>query len=154
VDSAPPEAVATIPFEVGQESAIWSQTISLLTDMTKTNAKSVSRAAISGPNTLVLMFPKSYHFSKQALERSPDHIARIERTLERVVGRPIHVTFAEDETVQTTAVPEVRKTEQPNSIAEKGPDLERDTLVQRAISVFGATLIKTESSVAPAKNQE
>ncbi|MBS0264404.1 MAG: DNA polymerase III subunit gamma/tau [Planctomycetes bacterium] len=154
-ESALAEPMVTIPFEAGRETEIWSQTLLQLSDMAKTNAKSVSRTAISGPNTLVLMFPKSYHFSKQSLERSPDNISRIERTLERVVGRPIRVMLADDDSAATSTVKkEVRQTEVAAAKPEKAPDAERDSLVQRAISVFGATVVKTESSVAPVKSQE
>ncbi len=50
-----------------------------------------------GQTHLVLTFPKSYHFSKQYFERSPEQLKRVEKALERVVGKPIRVKFDRQE---------------------------------------------------------
>jgi DNA polymerase-3 subunit gamma/tau len=146
------QPVATMPFEPGREAQIWTQVLAILSDMTKTHAKNVSRAAISGPNTLVLMFPKGYHLSKQYLERSPEQIRRIENALEHVVGAAIRVSLAEDD--RESSAPREPRKEAPLANANNAPEPERDALVRRAMSVFGATVVKTESGVAPAGNQE
>jgi DNA polymerase III subunit gamma/tau len=150
-----PAGVATqeiIPFEPGREAEIWSQVVVNLSDMAKTSAKNVSRTAISGPNSLVLMFPKRYHLSKQYLERSNDQVLRIEKVLERVVGRPVKINLADDD-----AAPEVvRAPVKPEPVVrrqEKAPDPANDVLVQRAVSVFGATVVKVETAVAPVEKQ-
>ncbi|MBI3863549.1 MAG: DNA polymerase III subunit gamma/tau [Planctomycetia bacterium] len=144
------ERLGTIPFEMGRESEIWSQVLTFLSDMTRTNAKNVSRTAISGPNSLVLTFPKSYYLSKQYLERSPEQLSRVEKALERVVGRPIRVTLAVDE---SEAPARERQLEEPVT-DPKTPDAGRDPLVQRALAVFGATVIKTETRSGQARSQE
>jgi DNA polymerase-3 subunit gamma/tau len=151
IDILSVQPAETIPFEAGRESEIWSQVIAMLSDMTKMHSKNASRTAISGPNTLVLKFPKSYHLSKQYLERSPDHLERVEKALERVVGRPIRVSLADDESAIS---PREHRKEEPLEKADGVPEPERDSLVQRAIKVFEATVIKAESGVAPARNQE
>lgn len=136
-------ALDTIPLEPGRESDIWTQVLSDLSDMAKANAKNVSRAAISGPNGLVLTFPKSYHFSKQYFERSPEQLSKIERALQRVVGRAIRVDLALDE----TAVPRSEQSDSADvrAVDRKIVEAERDPLVQRALAVFGASVVRVES---------
>jgi DNA polymerase-3 subunit gamma/tau len=113
------QPVNAIPFEIGRESEIWSQALTLLSDMTKTNAKYVCLAAISGPNALVLTIPKSYHFAKQYLERSFEHISRIEKALESVVGMPIRVSLVEGDAAPVRSEPQV---EQLAASGKKKPD--------------------------------
>jgi hypothetical protein len=160
---------AGIPFEAGRENEILSQVLLLLSDMAKSNAKNASSAAISGPNTLVLKFPKSYHFSKQFFDKSPDQLKRVEKAIEQVVGRPVLVSLAVDEV--NAPVRELAKDvaqeisrEAPRPIrpalpagdnrpeavtASETSDAQQDALVQRAISVFEARVVKTERGVAP-----
>ena len=142
-----------IPFEPGRENEILAQVLLLLSDMAKSNAKNVSSAAISGPNTLVLMFPKSYHFSKQFFDKSPEQLKRVEKAIEQVVGRPIQASLAVDES--KVIVREIRPDSsardtrpESESVEQKSSGAERDPLVQRALAVFGATLVKTESAIA------
>jgi DNA polymerase-3 subunit gamma/tau len=137
---------ATIPFESGCESQIWSQVLLLLSDMVKSKARNVARTAISGPNTLVLTFPKSYHFSKEYFERSPEHLGKVEKALEQVVGRPVRVTL----TIDDAAIEESRvrlASGQTNQTQPPG-QANRDPLVQRAISVFGATVVRVEGGAS------
>ena len=143
-----------IPFEAGRESDILSQVLLLLSDMAKSNAKNVSSAAISGPNTLVLKFPKSYSFSKQFFDRSPDQLKRVEKAIEQVVGRPVQASLAVDEsTVQVRenrpVSPVQESRPEPETAAETASDAARDPLVQRAISVFGARVVRKDRGVAP-----
>lgn len=143
-----------IPFEPGRENEIMAQVLLLLSDMSKSNAKNVSHTAISGPNTLVLKFPKSYSFSKQFFDRSPDQLKRVEKAIEQVVGRPVQAILAVDEakSVAQETRPDLseREAQTDTETAAKTPgEAERDVLVQRAISVFGAVVVKTERGVAP-----
>jgi DNA polymerase-3 subunit gamma/tau len=145
-DSQSVDKPETVPLEAGRESQILAQVISLLSDMAKSHAKNVCRTAILGPNTLVLTFPKSYHLSKQYFERSPEQLGRVEKAFERVVGRPIRVNLAVDESI---VPPEPQKLERgrPGDEGELKPsEAERDPLVQRAIAVFGASVVKVESA--------
>jgi DNA polymerase-3 subunit gamma/tau len=138
-----------IPFERGRESQIWSQVILLLSDMAKSNAKNVSSSAISGPNSLVLMFPASYDFSKQYFERSSEQLGKIERALERVVGRPITVNLVVDESISPVRGTPAATAPQAGQAARVPHDGSRDPLVQRALSVFGATVVRVESGTGP-----
>jgi nucleotide-binding universal stress UspA family protein len=117
--------------------------------MARSNAKNVTRVAISGPKHLVLTFPGSYDFSRQYFEKSPEQLGRVERALERVVGWPIKVSLVVDE-----SVPQVRgkpaELSPPPEIAERKPvDGSRDPLVQRALTVFGAAVIRVETGTLP-----
>jgi DNA polymerase-3 subunit gamma/tau len=140
-----------IPFEIGREGDIWSQVTLLLTDMAKSNAKNVSRSAISGPNTLVLMFPRSYDLSRQYFERSSEQLGKIERALERVVGRPIKVSLAVDESVSPVRASQSPTTSKREVAEAKAADGSCDPLVQRALSVFGATVVRIETGPLPAQ---
>jgi DNA polymerase-3 subunit gamma/tau len=134
-----------IAFERGREAAIWLQVISLLTDMAKSNAKNVCAAAITGPNSLVLTFPASYDFSRQYFERSSEQLAKIERAVERVVGRRVKVSVVLDESI--SAVPSGAAADVSSAVqtVRTPVDGRRDPLVQRAISVFGATVVRVET---------
>lgn len=145
-DSESVEQAETIPLEAGRETEILSQVVSNLLDLAKSHAKNVCRTAILGPNTLVLTFPKSYHLSKQYFERSSEQLGRLEMAFERVVGRPIRINLAVDESLPVPRPPESSTAGQGEEAEEqKRPDVERDPLVQRAISVFGATVVKVET---------
>jgi DNA polymerase-3 subunit gamma/tau len=144
-----------ISFEPGRENDILAQTLLLLTDMAKSNAKNVSSAAISGPNSLVLTFPKGYHFNKQFFDRSPEQFSRVEKAVERVVGRPIRVSLAVDESnssTQETCSQESPTDQQskPQPAADDPQSAEQDSLVQRALTVLDAKLVKTETIVVAA----
>lgn len=139
----PVEQQNVIPLEPGNENNILTQLISQLSDMAKSHARNIASIAISGPNQLVLSFPKSYHLSKQHLER-PDQLARLEKTLETIVGKPVRVTFrvlepaeAAPESLPTPAV--VREEQQ-----NRRGDAANDPLVKKAMSEFGATVVRVE----------
>ncbi len=143
----------TIPFEAGRESEIWSQVLLLLSDMVKSKARNVARTAITGPNHLVLTFPRSYHFSKEYFERSPEHLGKVERAIEQVVGRAVRVTLTVDEAAADNALPAptVAGETSRRTVPENA---DRDPLVQRAVSVFGATVIRVEGATIAAANLE
>jgi DNA polymerase-3 subunit gamma/tau len=137
---------ARIPFEVGRETEIWTQVIPLLSDMARSNARNVTSVAISGPKNLVLMFPGSYDFSRQYFEKSPEQLGRVERALERVVGRPIKVSLVVEESViPVPGVPAEPTPPRPGLAERKPVDGSRDPLVQRALTVFGAAVVRVET---------
>jgi DNA polymerase-3 subunit gamma/tau len=139
-ETVPP--VAQIRFEPGNENAIWSQVISLLSDMTKSHAKNVIHTAISGPNQLVLTFPKSYHLSKQNFERSPEQLRRVEAAVEQVVGREVRIALAlrEAEPAVVESRPSRGETER------RQQELENDPLVQRVLAAFGGSVVRVETA--------
>lgn len=133
----------TLALEAGHEAEILSQLISGLPDMTKSHAKNITRLAISGPNHVVLAFPKSYHLSKQYLER-PDQLGRLEKALGGIVGKAVRASLATDESTATSALPGTpiaNLRPEPPAAAAGGPRrsaVEQDAFVQKVISVFGA----------------
>jgi DNA polymerase-3 subunit gamma/tau len=150
-DDRPDDGVApvcAIPFESGRENEIWAQVITILSDMTRSHAKNVTNAAISGPNQLVLTFPKSYHLSKQYFERSPDQIRRIEAAIQQVVGQTVKIVL----TVSQSESPSQPPAEQQSSRAEvdrRHMEAENDPLVKRAMTAFGATVVRVEAASGP-----
>jgi DNA polymerase-3 subunit gamma/tau len=139
VESSPPVA-----FEPGNESAVWSKVLGRLTDMTHTHAKNISRAAITGPNSLVLAFSKRYHLSKTHFERS-DQLSRLEKLVTGVVGRPIRISLVmEDQAEQPVPTPKSSA-----SSPARDPKTSSDPFVQQALAVFGASIIKQEKIVPP-----
>jgi DNA polymerase III subunit gamma/tau len=143
IDSVP--SIPKLNFEPGNEMEIWAQAVSLLSSMTKSHAKNVSSAAISGPNQLVLTFPKSYDLSRQNFERSPDQVRLLQEAVEQVVGRPVRIVLA-------TAVPgpepgnEPKPTTSRPEIDQRKPDAANDQFVQKALAVFDATVVRVDAS--------
>ena len=90
-------------------------------------------------------FENIEYFSKQYFERSPEQLGRIERALERVVGRPIKVNLSVDESVIQVRSPQGSSGFPPGVTERKVNDGSQDPLVQRALSVFGATVIRVET---------
>jgi hypothetical protein len=125
----------------------------MLSDMVKSKARNVSRTAIIGPNHLVLTFPRSYHFSKEYFERSPEHLGKVERALEQVVGRAVRVTLTIDEAAAENSLTASMASGETGRNATPG-NADRDPLVQRAVSVFGATVIRVEGATRTAANLE
>jgi hypothetical protein len=121
--------------------------------MVKSKAKNVSGVAISGPNHLVLTFPRSYHFSKEYFERSPEHLGKVERALEQVVGRAVRVTLTVDETAAENSLPASTASGETSRAVTPG-NADRDPLVQRAVSVFGATVVRVEGATRAVANLE
>ena len=121
--------------------------------MVKSKARNVSQIAITGPNHLVLTFPRSYHFSKEYFERSPEHLGKVEKALEQVVGKPVRVALKVDETVLEKA-PAAPSASRETNRAKPSGTADGDPLVQRALSVFGATVVRVEGGSVAAANLE
>jgi len=99
-----------------------------------------------------LAFPRSYHFSKEYFERSPEHVGKVEKALERVVGNPVRVQLTIDEgAIETSPTPSAAE---PMNRFKPSADAERDPLVQRAISVFGATVVRVEGGPTAANLEQ
>jgi len=132
----------TFPLEPGFEMDILAQVISNLSDMTKSHAKNITHLAISGPNHVVFTIPRSYHLSKQYLER-PDQLGRLEKLVTRIVGRSVRVVLAVDESINapSEAIPSAPKAGQSVEGGMRRLDLEHDPFVQKVIAVFGAKVI-------------
>ncbi|HUG90348.1 MAG TPA: hypothetical protein VML55_05925, partial [Planctomycetaceae bacterium] len=98
-------------------------------------------SAISGPNSLDVLFPASYHFSKQYCERA-EVLARLEQAASDIAGRPIRIRFL-TESGPAEAQPETASREPKRPVPENP-----DEFVEQALSLFGASVVKVESLAA------
>ncbi|GAB4152328.1 MAG: DNA polymerase III subunit gamma/tau [Planctomycetaceae bacterium] len=138
------KSVPAMDFRPGCEPELWSQVIAAIDDATKSHLKPLDCPAISGPNQLDLLFPASYHFSKQFCDR-PEIRGQLERIATEIVGRPIRFVLRLEE-----GKPEQSKTPTPDSEdstpAAKGnrntlfKNAEQDSFVSDAVSIFNGTL--------------
>ena len=134
----PPES--SFDFRPGVEIAFWAQVIADLGDDIGKNFRKVVRTAISGPNRLELVFPKSYLFAKQFCEKVEVR-GRLEEVVFRLAGRPVQVVFSvtddtpPDEPTTRTAAPARRL-----DLTTNG-----DPYVDKAIELFNAKVMKKEA---------
>jgi len=121
-------------------SAVWTQAVDAIQDMTADYARKAFAIAISGPNRLVARFRKAYTHFKDQLER-PERRQKLEQTLAEVAGRPIRLDFEilpdEPQTVAPAAKPQATAARRRQRVKE----LERNLLVQQAITVFDAEIV-------------
>ena len=134
----PPES--SFDFRPGVEIAFWAQVIADLGDDIGKYFRKVVRTAISGPNRLELVFPKSYLFAKQFCEKVEVR-GRLEEVVFRLAGRPVQVVFSvtddtpPDEPTTRTAAPARRL-----DLTTNG-----DPYVDKAIELFNAKVMKKEA---------
>jgi len=137
---------ATVEFRSGTEREVWAQVLSHISDVLKDHVKAVANVAISGPNQLELVFPKSYHFSKQYCER-PDSVGRLEKLASRVTGKPIRIAFrmveSDDSATEPEPTPATTTTKRSDLLRRVGEPIE-DEFVEKARSLFGGTVVKVE----------
>ncbi len=136
-----------IRLDADNMETIWPQVVTATGPMLGNELKKAGHPAISGPNALVLEFPKQYN---QALEvcSDPSRIARIQAALLLVTGQNwlVRVTTAtgtssldEPEILVAPVVPTVPKVKvSPKDAAEREP------LVARALAVFNAQIIRAD----------
>ena len=135
--AAPKESVSEdsgmgIPFEAGRENEIWTQMLARLPLMSQSPARSVSSAAISGPNQLVLTFPTRYY--RDSFERLCP-LAKLEEAARLVTGRALRVMLIVDEKPVSEMVSDSSTTQ--NAEPERpSADLEKDPFVLQVKSIF------------------
>ncbi|MCC7423162.1 MAG: DNA polymerase III subunit gamma/tau [Planctomycetaceae bacterium] len=141
-DHAPPSPAGLRP---GSEGNVWAQVKSQIQDLLKTHVQAVSSVAISGPNELDLIFPKSYHFSKQYCEQ-PAQLGRLERLLEDVVGTKVRIRLR---VVDDAAPPPEPKAATGVVNRRRIPDVIEDPFVQQVMTTFNATVVRIENVGGP-----
>ncbi len=147
LEQALPKAVSTIPLVAGRESEFWSQVFGKLPDMTKSQVAKATRVAISGPNALLLSFPKRYYLAKESLERGKD-LRTIEEIAATVAGRPVRIQLEIDATLDA----QLPAPQQPASEEADTRVVRADhPLVAAAVRVFGAKLVRVETFVLAGK---
>lgn len=145
-ESSPAESTPTISLQRGSEQDFWSQVFVKLPDMTKSQVQKAARVAISGPNSLLLAFPKRYHLAKESLERGRD-LKVIEEIASALAGRPIRVQLETDPTLdaQLAASQESAGDSDSRVVTCNHP------LVESAIRVLGGKLVRSETISLAAK---
>ncbi|MCH8830562.1 MAG: DNA polymerase III subunit gamma/tau, partial [Planctomycetes bacterium] len=133
----------SVDFQPGCEEELLSQLQKYADDATRSHLSAVHSLAISGPNQLDLLFPASYHFSRQYCERSGTR-GLLEELAVKITGRPIRIAMQtiESDPVDTTEA-STAATSKPahpdrNSLKKKA---EQDPFVNDAVSVFEGTLL-------------
>jgi hypothetical protein len=120
--------------------AIWKDAIADLGGLTAEIAGDYDSVAISGPNVLAVRLRAAYN--KEWCER-PEMVRKIEEALGRWVGRTIRVEFSAIQTPAKAVTPR-----QPSGASnwKKMRDVEQHPLVQEAIGLFSAEIVRVEGS--------
>ena len=136
--AVPPES--SFEFRSGAESTFWAQVLTDLGDDIGKHFRKVARTAISGPNRLELVFPKSYLFAKQVCEKVEVR-SRVEEVVFRLAGKPVQIVFSVTDDTQTD-----------EPIAKSAPPTRRldlstngDPYVDKAIEIFNAKIMKKDA---------
>lgn len=143
VSSKPGEVtqIAAMPVVELEESSLadfMTEVYNILGDKISGHLSKSESIAISGPNRLEVSFPQSYFLSKQYVER-PEVKHRIQEVASQVAGGSVDVVI-----VAGTAKPsqaESRASPRRQNDRRKVQDLEQDTFVEQAVSIFGGTLV-------------
>ncbi len=135
--TAAPAAVPKIDFNVSNLPAIWTEVISKFNDATRNHLVKSSSQAISGPNVLEIVFPKTMILSKTYCQR-PELLKRIATEVLEITGAVVTCRVSEDQSSSAPvaeAVPPVvvRETER-----KRTDSVDNDPFVQLAVEVFSA----------------
>ncbi len=130
------------------QGKILPQLVSIIGDALQAHVKTLGAIAISGPNRLDLQFSKSYDFSRRICEK-PENRDQLKRVLSQIVGRPVEISIGllPEIAEETTSPPATPDRPQPKRAV--APDPEDHPFVNRAMEVFGASLVTVESLMKP-----
>lgn len=143
VDSVPEVAPAKLAHLWETPKELWGQIVSNIQGMLRDYARKAIDVAISGPNQLVVSFPKGYDIHRNYCEtNSPT----LEKALSEGAGKHVKLQFrtvevspntdsaGEGETAaESKTQPTFRRNESP-----------KDPLILKAMELFGGTPIRTE----------
>jgi DNA polymerase-3 subunit gamma/tau len=136
------DEVGTPRIELTPESAeaFWSQLLLNTSDTIAAQLKNASQTAISGPNSLEIVFPAGYSFSKTYCERS-ETLKRIESTASQLAGNPIRIVIRGEQSTAATAKP-TPIAPQPALRNRQLEAVRQDPFVQQVLSVFGGSVVE------------
>ena len=129
-------------------SSIWPQVIDAIGPMLGNEVKKSGLPAISGPNALVIEFPRLYN---QALEycSDPARIMRIQTALNKITGQSWQVRVTSKVITDPNEIVELAPIEiepvaskpkvNPKDAAEKEP------IVQRVLEIFNAQIVRVDA---------
>jgi DNA polymerase-3 subunit gamma/tau len=138
LSSAPPESMPDI----------WSQILRSVGPLLASDLEKGGIPAIIGPNSLVLRFPADYNQSREYCQE-PSRLARIEEALRKATGRPWTVRV---EAATGTPSPPLTVAA-PTPLAQRRnarAEAEKEPLVQRAVEVLGAQIVRVDEGFAAA----
>lgn len=122
---------------------LWDRIVAEIPGMLRDYARKAIDVAISGPNQLVVSFPKGYDIHRNYCETNA---STLERKLSEAVGKNVKLQFR---TVELS--PGVGQTDGGESTTEPKPqtsfrrgETPKDPLVLKAMELFGGTPIRTE----------
>ena len=118
--------------------ALWQAALARLNDSTADYGRYFESVAISAPNRLVVRFPARYTLQKERCER-PQVKQRFEQALQLATGRSYRVDFELTEVGSKIPAPK-----RVTSLRERQRAAERHPLIQAAIELFDAEVIRTE----------
>jgi hypothetical protein len=127
-------SVAAVPLSDENATEIWSRVVARTTGLVAGHAKHYARAAISGPNRLVVVFKAGYTFSKSVCEKA-EQKAKFEQVLAELTGQRVQLEFAVAEPdAAAPAAGAARAATPQQRLLEVG----KNPLVRRATELFGA----------------
>lgn len=125
---------------------LWKQAVDMFEDTTAVIAKTFTRVAISGPNSLVVTLDSAYN--KEVCER-PERKTRIESTLSDVAGCRIRVDFKAD--MQPVKKP-LERAPARTSIQQRIRQVERHPFVSEAMKTLEAEIEDVKFPPTPPAN--
>ena len=136
-------AVATVspPLELNDSNllAIWKSAAAQLEGLIVDQALKADSVTISGPNCLVIGFPKRYNSCKTFCE-STDRQTELKKALQQVTGRRMQLQFRtldDDKALQVAMPPVVNRRQRMREVASH-------PTVRRAIELFDAELVRID----------
>ncbi len=143
VPSALPRGVSGVPLTDESADAIWRQVLENLGDMTADFASYYDHVAISAPDSLVVHFREGYTLQKESCEQ-PDRKAHLERTMARILGRPVRIDIAViPDGKQAPAAPAP-------TMFQLMRERESHPWVRQTVELFDAEVIRVDVPRAPA----
>lgn len=155
-NNGPEPEVSAVALSADTLPGIWTQVLANIGPMLGAEVKKCGLPAISGPNSLVLCFPRAYNHALE-LCQDPNRLSRIQESLNRISGQAwvLRVQSVPDpigmEAAKAEPAPEpARPKENPKDAAEKDP------LVRKALEVFGGQIVRADAGfgVYPPANED
>jgi len=120
---------------------VWTEALGRVSGLAVEHARQFDRIAISAPNRLVIHLKPGYTLAKSVCER-PDQLAKFEKALAEVTGRPVRVEFAlsEEESGPDRAErpsPQVSPQQRLMEVAQR-------PIMRRASDLFGVQPIRVD----------
>ena len=136
--------VAVLPLSEENATEIWSRVVAKTTGLAAEHAKHYVRAAISGPNRLVVVFKAGYTLSRSVCEKA-DQKAKFEQLLAELTGQRVQLEFAVAEPDEGAPQAGAARAAPPQQrLLEVG----KNPMVRRATELFGAYPTRVDDSKA------